>query len=233
MSLPFQDYPMFRSTRSFMRLTLIASVALLAACSAADQAVAPTVKHTVMPAGAPSLDVITNSVAADSMSADVTVTPSGGMFVLGKNAVYFPANSICDPATSTYGPGHWDDPCSPLTQPIAFHADVRLNAAGQSWVDFTPAVRFVPTTNPSQVVWMMMKIPATVSGSNYSSFGIQWMPNGTPDVLVNEALTDSSLKTYVDVTRGISFRRVKHFSGYIVFTDVSTSGTLDLTIPLF
>ncbi len=224
---------MFRSNRSFMRLTLISSVALLAACSAADQAVAPTVKHTVLPAGAPSLDVITNSVAADSMSADVTVTPSGGMFVLGNNAVYFPANSICDPATSTYGPGHWDDACDPLTQPIGFHAEVRRNAAGQSYVDFMPAVRFVPTTNSSQIVWMMMKIGTDVTAANYASFGIQWMPNGTPDVTVNEGASDASLKTYVDVTRGIAFRRVKHFSGYIVFTDVSTSAPLDNIIPIW
>ena len=225
---------MFRSNRSFMRLTMITAVALLAACSAADQAVAPTVQHTARPANAPSLDVITTAVAPDSLSADVTVTPTGGMFVLGANAVYFPANSICDPVTSTYGPGHWDDPCEPLTTPINFHAEVRRTLAGQSWIDFTPAVRFVPTTSSSQVVWMLMKIPATVTAANYASFGIQWMPNGTPDVLVNEALTDPTLKTYVDVARGVSFRRVKHFSGYIVFTDVAVDPLrLDATIPLW
>lgn len=226
---------MFRSNRSFMRLTLTSAVALLAACSAADQTVAPAVRHSARPAGAPSLDVITNSVAPDSLSADFTVTPSGGMFALGNNAVYFPANSICDPATSTYGPGHWDDPCTPISQPIGFHAEVRRDSVtGKSWVDFTPAVRFVPITDPSQTVWMLMKPGVDLTASNYTAFGVQWMPDGTPDMAVNEAATDSTLKTYVDLTRNVVFRRVKHFSGYIVFTAVGTdTGSLDTTVPLF
>jgi hypothetical protein len=225
---------MFRSTRSFMRLTLTASVALLAACSAADQAVAPTVSHTARPAGAPSLDVITNLVAPDSMSADFTVTPSGGMFSLGNNAVYFPANSICDPATSSYGPSHWDEACTPLDHAIDFHAEVRRDSvSGKTWVDFTPAVRFVPTDDPNQTVWMLMKAGTDVTADNYSGFGMQWMPDGSPDFAVDEASTDPDLKTYVDLDRDVVFRRVKHFSGYIVFTAKSDAGMLDETIPLF
>lgn len=209
---------MFRSNRSFMRLTLTAATALLAACSAADQAIAPEAKHSARPAGAPSLDVITNAVATDSLSADFTVTPSGGMFVLGSNAVFFPDHAICDPETSSYGPGHWDDPCEPLDRPIDFHAEVRRDENGQRWVDFTPAVRFVPTDDANQTVWMMMKTGVDVTAENYGSFGMEWLPNGTPDVQVHEASDDSDLKSYVDLDRDIVFRRVKHFSGYIVIT---------------
>lgn len=225
---------MFRSNRSFMRLTLTSAVALLAACSAADQAVAPAVRHTARPAGAPSLDVVTNSVAPDSLSADFTVTPSGGMFSLGNNAVYFPANSICDPATSSYGPGTWDDACTPLDRPIDFHAEVRRDTvSGQTWVDFTPAVRFVPTDDPNQTVWMLMKAGVDVTDANYVGLAMQWMPTGSPSLAVDEASTDSSLKTYVDIQRDVVFRRVKHFSGYIVFTAKADTGVLDETIPLF
>lgn len=224
---------MFRSTRSFMRLTLTSAVALLAACSAADQAVAPAVRHTARPAGAPSLDVITNSIAPDSLSADFTVTPSGGMFALGNNAVYFPANSICDPATSSYGEGHWDEACTPLDHAIDFHAEVRRDSTGKSWVDFTPAVRFVPTTDPNQTVWMLMKAGVDVTPDNYQSFGLQWMPDGTPDLSIDEGLTDADLKTYVDIDRDVLFRRVKHFSGYIVITAKSDTGSLSDIIPLF
>ena len=220
---------MFRSNRSFMRLTLTSAVALLAACSAADQAVAPTVRHTARPAGAPSLDVVTNSVAPDSMSADFTVTPSGGMFSLGNNAVYFPANSICDPATSSYGPDQWDAPCTPADHDIAFHAEVRRDTvSGQTWVDFTPAVRFVPTDDPNQTVWMLMKAGVDVTDANYVGLAMQWMPTGSPDLAVDEASSDSSLKTYVDIERDVVFRRVKHFSGYVIAgrTDDGTdSGT--------
>jgi hypothetical protein len=232
--LPFQDYLMFSSNRSLMRLALTSAVALLAACSAADQATAPAVRHSARPVGAPSLDVITNAVAPDSLSADFTVTPSGGMFALGNNAVYFPAGSICDPETSSYGPGHWDEPCTPLDHSIDFHAEVRHDAvSGQSWVDFTPAVRFVPTDDPNQTVWMLMKAGVDVTDDNYFGLAMQWMPTGSPDLAVDEASTDSTLKTYVDIERDVVFRRVKHFSGYLVVTQKADAGMIDDIIPLF
>lgn len=218
---------MFRSTRSLMRLTSIAAVALLAACSAADQVAAPKVNRVAMPAGAPSMDVIVNAVAPDSLSADFTVTPTGGMFVLGAHAVYFPDHAICDPATSGYGPDLWDAPCTPLDQPISFHAEVRKDSTGRSWVDFTPAVRFVPTTDPNKTVWMMMKAGTDITADNYKNFGMQWLPSGLPNQTVDESLTDSTLRSFVDLQKDIVFRRVKHFSGYMVGADVAvTTGTL-------
>lgn len=206
---------MFRSIRSLTKLTLISAVALLAACSAADQMAAPRESRVRMPVGAPSLDVIVNSVAPDSMSADFTVTPTGGTFALGKHAVSFPANSICDPATSGYGPEFWDAPCQPLDHAIDFHAEIRAGADGSTWIDFTPAVRFVPSADPNQTVWLLMKANADITESNYQAFGLKWMPTGAPDLIVDESLTDSTLKTYVDLQRDVMFRRVKHFSGYI------------------
>jgi len=216
---------MFRSN-SFTRLTLISAVALLAACSAVDQVAAPKPKAK-MPAGAPSLDVIVNSVAPDSLSADFTVTPSGGMFTLGNHAVYFPDHAICDPETSNYGPEHWDEPCQPLDRPIDFHAEVRMGADGRTWVDFTPSVRFVPSDDPNQAVWMLMKAGQDITVDNYQTFGMEWMRSG-PDDVVNEAATDPSLKTYVDTEHDIVFRRIKHFTGYIVVSSYVELGDTEL-----
>src|SRR5215212_1885836 len=73
--------------------------------------------------------------ASDGKSADLVVEPSGGVFFLGKHALYFPANTICDPAISTYGPTEWDAPCTPISQPIRVQAVLR-EQDGRSWVDF-------------------------------------------------------------------------------------------------
>lgn len=225
---------MFRSNRSLMRLASIAAVALLAACSAADQVAAPNLHRVAMPAGAPSMDVIVNAVAPDSLSADFTVTPTGGTFVLGAHAVFFPDHAICDPATSGYGPGLWDAACTPLDQPINFHAEVRKDSTGRSWVDFTPAVRFVPTTDPNRTVWVMMKAGTDITPSNYMNFGMRWMPSGLPNETVDESVTDSTLRSYVDIQKDIVFRRVKHFSGYMVGADVAVApGTLIGVVPTF
>lgn len=217
---------------NFTRLGLAGGLVLLAACSAADQVTSPTVSRSTRPADAPSLDVIVNAIAPDSASADITVTPSGGMFVIGAHAVYFPANSICDPQVSSYGVGEWDAPCVALDRPIDFHVELRRTDDGNSWLDFTPAVRFVPSENAK--VWVLMKLNTDATTENYRQFGIRWAPQFLGPEQVNEASTDPSLKTYIDVERDIVFRRIKHFSGYVAtdgLTDTAV-GTLDPAIEI-
>lgn len=199
------------------RLGLAGGLILLAACSAADQVTSPKYNKVPRPAGAPSLDVIVNSVAPDSASADFTVTPSGGMFVLGAHAVYFPANSICDPETSSYGPGEWDAACTPLDRPIDIHAELRRTADGQSWLDFTPSLRFVPSDDQNAAVWVLMKLNSDATPENYRAYGMRWAPVFLDSSSqVDESVQDPSLRTYIDVERDIVFRRIKHFSGYVV-----------------
>ena len=185
------------------------------------------------PAGIPSADIIVHHVADDSLSAEFTVTPTGGIFHLGPHAIYFPAHSICDPATSTYGPGEWDAPCTALTEPIRFRAEIR-QLEGRSWVDFSPAVRFVPTDEPANAVWLYMKT-ASLSTDPDSALrmlrhmSVLYSPSlGDPGI--NEALTDASLKTYIWLDGGVAFRRIKHFSGYNVYSGRTEEGLeTDLT----
>jgi hypothetical protein len=183
------------------------------------------------PAGVPRADVIIEYMAEDSSSADFTVTPTGGVFNLGPHAIYFPANSICDPSTSSYGPGEWDAPCEVLTTPIRFHAEIR-HVDGRSYVDFTPAVRFVPTNDPANAVWLYMKTSSLSSDPDSAMAMLRRMSvrysTAIGDVGVNEALADSSLRTYVWMSGGIAFRRIKHFSGYNVHDGFTRSGVRDV-----
>jgi hypothetical protein len=202
----------------------VASIALLAGCS--DQATAP--KVVSMPPGAPKLDVIVDHMAVDSTSADFTVTPSGGVFVIGPHAIKFPANSICDPASSSYGPDQWDVPCEPLAEAIQIHAEVR-NQDGYAWVDFTPSLRFVPTDNPDQYVWILMKSQDAFNATDVSPFGIFWSQAlGQPGI--DEAATDPSQVTYLWREGGIVFRRIKHFTGYYVHDRLDLGVILDAEV---
>lgn len=165
-----------------------------------------------VPVGAPRPDVIVDRIAPDSMSADITVTPTGGTFVLGKHAIHFPANSICDPRTSTYGPTEWDAPCAVLTEPIQIHAEIR-HRDGYQWIEFTPNLRFVPTNDPYQYVWLYMKSEQAQDPDVLSRFAILWAPDDSM-FAVDESATDPTLTTYLWRDGGVLFRRIKHFSGY-------------------
>jgi len=199
---------MRRHTPSKKRFLSAAVIIIVAACS--GDMVSPPVAS--LPPGAIRPDVIVDFMAEDSLSADFTVTPTGGLFKLGKHAIFFPENSICNPATSSYGPEHWDEPCDPATQNIQIHAEIRV-ADGRTWIDFTPALRFVPTNDSNGYVWLYMKSPAAFDPENLPALSILYSTHmGDPGI--NEALTDETMKTYVWAEGGVTFRRIKHFTIY-------------------
>jgi len=176
----------------------------------APQAAAPA-PMSLAPQGRPHLDLVGG--LPDSASVDFVISPNGGIVDLGNHAVVFPANSVCDPATSSYGPGTWDAPCSPLQAPIKVHAEVR-RTNGQTAVDFTPSLRFVPSNDPARWVWLVLYTPSAVGQSDLSGFNILWeSAPGAP--AIDETPLDSSLRTYIDTWQGLSLRRIKHFSGYV------------------
>ena len=156
--------------------------------------------------------------APDGKSADLLVEPSGGVFHLGKHALYFPANTICDPAISSYGPTEWDQPCTTITEPIRIQATL-VERDGRSWVDFTPHLRFAPSDDESRWVYIFMATRGAEGKKLISKDAppILWSPAiGVPGI--NEALLDETLKTKWDRKLGGVYRRIKHFSGYNVWS---------------
>ena len=195
--------------------TLVSSMALLVGCQ--DQSVVAPGSASAAPAPAmlaplagPQLSL--NRGSPDNTTEEFTLGPSGGVFFTGNNAVVFPANSVCDPAKSSYGPGTWDSPCVELKSTIRVRAVVRTEK-GRSWVDFSPALRFVPSTNPSRWVWMYMNAPAAVGARDLARFNILYAASIGGSV-VDESSSDATLRTYVNTTEGTVHRRIKHFSGY-------------------
>lgn len=208
-----------RPTRKFTAGSLLL---LAVAASCRDGVVSPTKEPlnapafaspapvSLAPQGRPNLDVASGS--AGSTSVDFSVGPNGGVFFVGKNAVVFPSQSICDPATSSYGPTAWDEPCAPLQSTLQVHAEVR-SADGLTWIDFTPSLRFVPSSSPSKWVWLLMYTPGAAGATDLSRYNILWSQS-IGGATVDETPTDATLRTYVDTFAGISLRRIKHFSGY-------------------
>lgn len=190
-------------------------IGVLTGCS--DSVVAPSaapsaapVSAMSAPTGHPTLSL--SGTNGNNGVTQFTVTPAGGVFYVGNHAVVFPANSICDPATSTYGEGQWDVPCTPLNRPLTITARVST-ANGVRAVDFSPEIRFVPSASSSHWVWIFMYTPEARGARDVSQFQILFSPwlGATP---VNDAAADPTLRTYVDTWSGLSFRRIKHFTGY-------------------
>jgi hypothetical protein len=208
-----------RRTKWFVAGPLIVLTAL-AGCrdglvSPASPLKAPSISApapmSLAPQGRPNLAL--SGDLPDSTSVDFYVGPSGGVFYTGNHAVVFPAGSVCDPETSTYGPGTWDAPCTTLQSAIKVHAEVRRRN-GSTAIDFTPALRFAPSTSSSRWVWLLIYTPdARGASGDLSRFNVLYAPT-LDAATIDETADDSSLRTYLDTFSGISLRRIKHFSAY-------------------
>ena len=190
-------------------------------------AAAPSASPTSMmqaPAGRPILSL--SNTESENDETDFSISPWGGVYRVGNHAVYFPARSVCDPAKANYDAGDWDAPCVPAADKIQVHAIVKTEGS-RTWVDFTPSLRFVPSAAPTRWVWLFLNTPAALGAQgDLSRFNILYAES-IGAVTVNDAAADATLRTYVDTWSGTTFRRIKHFSGYL-----GTSGECDPIIEV-
>jgi hypothetical protein len=131
---------------------------------------------------------------------------------LGEHVLWMPANVVCDPATSGYGPSHWDVPCRPITQPIDVTAKwTTIN--GQAVITFEPDLRFVSTNDRSR--WVMLWVKHSDEADPAAKFAVLWQ---NPETLewVDEGASDPTLQASFDWHGRIVSRRLKHFSNYRV-----------------
>ncbi len=131
----------------------------------------------------------------------------------GTSRLDIPEDGICDLATSGYGPSTWDAPCSPTKQDV----DITVTSTGAGTsnpkLDFVPALRF----NPSKSVRLSM-YGRNVTDADAASWVIKYCTLDAAGVnnCVNESVNDASLKTYIDSDKSVAFRRIKHFSEFLL-----------------
>jgi hypothetical protein len=131
------------------------------------------------------------------------------------NSISFPAHSLCD-LSSTYGPTEWDQPCALATRSVNISTKAWLDRTGHPHIDFSPSVRFVPSVNPAD--WVILTFGDAWAAQD-PLYNIFYCVTGNTTRCVNEATTDPSLATLRDPITGRIYRRVKHFSGYMVGAD--------------
>ena len=194
-------------TRTRFDLATISLMGLIVACSDRPASLGPDV------AGVPGPTLGRVEPTATGFTFTVDPTKNETFVYMGEHKLVFPAYSICDPATSGYGPEVWDAPCAPLTTPITINADT-MTVNGHPYLRFSPDLRFVPSLDPKQWVMLYLKDPSASDPLVGPTLTILWeAPDGS---LIDETLTDPTLLTQVQGSSSIVYRRVKHFSGFLV-----------------
>ena len=205
-------------------LTMLAAASLmLAAC--AGEATAPVApKNNTQERTSPFVptDAQRALVGVVDGTYHFTVDPSQTQNLqLGKSGLYIPANSICELGTSSYGVGTWNDACAPQTAPMTITAVVRNADTDHPSVEFQPALRF----SPDKQVWLYM---AVTNQATLDATKVLYYCNETG--CMDESQTDADLKSYVDTRNFMVFRRIKHFSGYVVAEFSASPLSLDVSL---
>jgi hypothetical protein len=212
---------MARSTAPL--LTFVAAAAMLLGACRSEVTSPPTSSATATPERVSSFVPTAANKALFGViegTYTITVDPTRDQSLeLGPNHLEIPANSVCNLLTSGYGERYWNKSCSPQTQPVTITVIVKGAATDHPKIDFFPAMRF----NPSKDVQLFMYVP-DANQSNESNWVMQYCATGSW-TCVDESNSDSSLQSHVDKKANVVFRRIKHFSGYVV-AEFSTSGRL-------
>lgn len=204
---------------------LIAGAALLAAACA--DSVAPT--STATPSGLQTLTAFggaTSAVRGDRRAED-DATPftfvlraRGGKVRIGGFWLDYPARSVCDPATSGYGPEYWTMPCSTLGTDITITAKV-WTEDGRTHADFSPDIRFDPSRDVTISARVNELKGQLVSEDWVSMFAIWYSTRvGDDRLLIDETALFPELASVFETRHGratgLVTRKIYHFSGYYV-----------------
>jgi hypothetical protein len=204
--------------------TAIAATALIATASCGDNpspgATAPTASNSSAMRAFGELSAAGHAPFTYSFN----ISSRGGSYLLGEYLLTVPANAVCDPSTSNYGPQSWDSPCTPFRGSVPVRATVS-SFGGRDYIDFTPHIRFVPSDDRSSWVTISAYRLGAIGGQgDLRRFSILFadMPGGP---LVDESAGDPTLATHVNIVTGFVWRRVKHFTGYNIYLGMITNCT--------
>lgn len=201
---------------------LVGAVSALAvACR--DSVIAPPRSATSLSAAAPS-SLSSSGSKNRTLLGTIELSPNGGTYHVGDFDIVMPAGAVCEPATTKYGARYWDDDCAPTRRQITVNVIAKTQGKQVS-VDFQPDLRFRPSAG-----WVVIQTSAyrdlltssDVRGRSstspfFQNFAILYVPTGGKSRIDEAGSTgDASLATHVDLRTGLVWRRVKHFSGFLV-----------------
>ena len=126
---------------------------------------------------------------------------------LGASRLSIPADAICKLGRSGYGAGHWDDKCDTQEKRFTITAVVRNAATDHPSVSFEPALRFSP--DKTVMLYLHVTNDATLDANRIVNYC-------NANKCIDESVTDPSLASQVDLVNRVVFRRIKHFSGYVI-----------------
>ncbi|HJQ21630.1 MAG TPA: hypothetical protein VJ867_14880 [Gemmatimonadaceae bacterium] len=205
---------------------LIAGAALIAAACGEMTSPSGTSTSTRAMAVVPSGPNVSSARANRTTEDNGTTTrlvlwPGGGFALIGPFILTYPANAVCDPNRSGYGPDEWKNPCSTLRTPMVLQAKFWTDN-GVAYAEFTPDIRFDPSKTVSLTTFIRDIRGQQLTDALKAQYSVGYtLRTGDTRFFVDESYDDASVQTVFGVrpdgsASGWARRRIYHFSGYYV-----------------
>jgi hypothetical protein len=166
-----------------------------------------------------------DSAEANARTVVFTIDSAGGRVRVGGWTLVYPANAVCDPSQTVYGPDEWKNPCVTLDVPITITAKYWMED-GHLFSDFSPDIRFDPSK--TVVIGTIVKelIGLDLTSEVTSAFSMWYSTRvGDTRYFIDDAATDPDVATLFGTSEdgksnGKLKRRIYHFSGYWAFIGI-------------
>jgi hypothetical protein len=133
-------------------------------------------------------------------------------FFFGPNFVTIPHDAVCEMnGSSGYGEAYWNKNCALEKDSVTINVVIRNAASEHPGIEFYPAMRFNPA---KQVILSIYAQNPTLQDAQ----ALTMLYCGETGACIDESTTDSQLVTKIDTGKHLVFRRIKHFSGYVVWS---------------
>jgi hypothetical protein len=196
---------------------LLTGVAAFAVASCSSE-------KAVVPSGAPSVhgNPALRALAV-AQTFDYVIPAAGGSInIANVYTLDFPAGAVCDPNAADTQAGYaaqaWDSDCTVATSDVPLHATVKYSQ-GRLWVDFQPSLRFHPSKHVTLSSSVLAPVIQYYAANGYKLGSLIEFAPSIEGVSVRDADADPSLRTKVNANTGVVSRRVKHFTGYVQWTE--------------
>lgn len=163
---------------------------------------------------------------ANAVTQTFVIERDGNVVRLGEFTLSFDPDAVCA-LDSGYGEGFWRQDCAPIGRDFEVTAKLFI-ADGRNYVEFSPDIRFNPDRNVTVGVMRPEIVGAHLNKKQQRQYDVWYTKRiGNSRLFVDESWRDPALRTHFNTSTGLVWRRIEHFSGYVIHVGYCTDNSMD------
>lgn len=164
----------------------------------------------------------------NALTEKFVIEPGGTKVRVGEFTLKFDPDAVCA-LDSGYGEGVWKNHCEPLGRDIEITAKLFVSGV-QSFVEFSPDIRFNPDRDVTVSVMRPEIIGVRLDKKKRQEYDMWYTKRiGNARLFIDESWRDPDLRTRFNTETGRVWRKIQHFSGFVIHVGYCSENPNDLS----